>query len=186
MEISNPHSENPNRETIAECRATEVELQEMIDEISKEPRLGHRFEAGADLVFGLVSDASLEGIQSAIHSAGQLLVGNRTPCFDECFDASGHIGVDDLGGELLIERMCLLIALVKQRSVRKWLLTSLVACARHDVNLEAWASQIEWFLRQAEGHVDWAPTNMGNINFKVEMRPVEDPIALTADTGVVH
>lgn len=186
MEMANPTSENPNRETMAECRATEAELQEMIDEISKEPNLCLRFEAGADLVLGLVSDASLEGVQSAIHGARQLLAGNRTPCFGECFDASDHIGVDDLDDELRIDRMCLLIALVKQRSVRKWLLTSLVACARHDVNLETWAGQIEWFLRQAEGHVDWAPTVMGDINFKVEVRPVEDSIAQTADTGAVH
>lgn len=186
METACPTPENPSREAMADCRCTEVKLREMIDEIAKEPDLGLRFEAGADLISDLVNDASLEGVQSAIHHAGQLLIGNRAPCYQDCFDASGHIGVDDLHENLPVERMCLLIALVKQSSVRKWLLTSLVACARHDVNPEAWTDQIQWFLRQAEGHVDWAPTVMGDVNFKVEMRPVEDAVALPPDAGAVH
>lgn len=192
MELVRPTPENPSRQTMADCRATEAELQEMIDNISKEPNLGLRFEAGVDLVRGLVKDASLEGIQFAIHDAKQLLSGNRKFCFEGCFDAGDQMDVDDFYymedvlGDTKVERICLSVALVKQRSVRKWLLTSLVACARHDVNLEAWAGRIEWFLRQAEGHVDWAPTVMGDINFKVEMRPIEDAAGLTPEAGTVH
>lgn len=186
MKMSKFNLENPGRQAMAECRWVEAELHDMIAEIVTTSDLGLRFEAGADLIHGLVKDASLEGIQSALHDAGQLLLGNRTPCFEGCFNTYGHIGVDDLYNDLPIERMCLMIALVKQSGVRKWLLTSLVACARHDVGLEAWRGPIEWFLRQAEGQVDWAPTVMGDANFKVEMCPVEDVTPPTVDTGTIH
>lgn len=187
METADPNHENPSREAMAECRWAEVELREMIDEIAKESDLGLRFEAGADLVRGLIQDASLGGIQRVVHDVQQLLSGNRSRFFEGCFHADRHISLDTLAGDSLVaDRMCLLIALVKQVSVRKWLLTSLVACARHDVNLMAWADQIEWFLRQAEGHVDWAPTVMGDINFKVEIRPLEDAAELTPEAGAVH
>jgi len=180
-------SSNPGRQAVAGCRAVEARLEEVITEITQEPDLGLRFEAAAILVVGLVEDASLEGVEDSIHSAEQLLFGNTTPAYAGCFDEEGHIVPDDLSlDDAEIDRTCLAIALIKQKAIRKWLLTSLVACARHDVQAENWQGQIEWFVRQAEGQVDWAPSKMGNVNFKVEMRPVEDAVALPPDAGAVH
>lgn len=178
---------NPSRETMAECRYIEAKLSELIQRIAEQPNLGVRFEAAADLVKALVADASLEGIGDAIHWADQLMLGNKSPCYASCFDEDGHIAPEDLAYEdASIERTCLAIALIKQKTIRKWLLTSLVACARHDVKAEDWEGQVEWFIRQAQGHVDWAETQMGNVNFKVEMRPADEVAGSSSGGEVVH
>ena len=172
---------------MAECRHIEARLSELIQEIAEQPDLGLRFEAAADLVKALVVDASLEGIANAIHWAAQLMLGHKSPCYADCFGKDGHVLPVDLTYEdASIERTCLAIALIKQKTIRKWLLTSLAACARHDVKAEDWEGQIEWFVRQAQGHVDWAETEMGNVNFKLEMRPVDEPADSTPGGEAVH
>lgn len=178
---------NPSRETMAECRYIEARLAESIQEIAAQLDLALRFEAAVDLVKALVADASLEGIGDAIHRAEQLMLGNGSPRYAGCFDEDGHIGPEDLAHEnASIERTCLAVALVKQKTIRKWLLTSLVACARHDARAEDWEGQVEWFVRQAQGHVDWAETDMGNVNFKVVMGPGGEPAEGPSEDEIVH
>ncbi|MCW0047276.1 MULTISPECIES: hypothetical protein [unclassified Brevundimonas] len=179
--------DNPGRGIMAECRDIEAKLSAVIHEIAEQPDLGLRFEAAADLVKGLIDDASLEGIGDAVHWAEQLMLGNQSPCYVGCFDGHGHMAPEDLAYEdAAVERTCLAIALIKQKAIRKWLLKSLVACARHDVKAENWQGQIEWFVRQAQGHVDWAETDMGNVNFKVEMRPAGESASPSSGDEVVH
>lgn len=178
---------NPGRETMAECRNIEAQLSEVIQEIAEQPDLGLRFEAAVDLVKGLIDDASLKGMCDAIHWAQQLMLGNKSPCYVGCFDEHLYMVPDDLPyEEAAIERTCLAIALIKQKTIRKWLLTSLVSCARHDVEAENWQGQIEWFVRQAQGHVDWAESHMGHVDFKVEMHPVDEAAGSSSGGEVVH
>lgn len=78
--------DNPGRGIMAECRDIEAKLSAVIHEIAEQPDLGLRFEAAADLVKGLIDDASLEGIGDAVHWAEQLSrpppppAGGSPPC----------------------------------------------------------------------------------------------------------